>query len=92
MFKCLVSSVKLSSESQTICTLLVKVRNVVAFCEVGLQDAWSSSLSVCVGFLQIVVRRVLFSSVNASILFVQVYVEFINFVFVYSSDRIVNVT
>ena len=34
MFKCLVSSVKLSSESYTICALLVKVRTVVAFCEV----------------------------------------------------------
>ena len=92
MFKCLVSSVTLSPESQTNCALLVKVRNIVAFCEEGLQDLWSSSLSVCVGFLYTVVRRVLFSSVNASILFVQVYVEFINFVFVYSSDRIVNVT
>ena len=34
--RCLISSVKLSSESQTICALLVKVRTVVALCEVGL--------------------------------------------------------
>ena len=51
VLKCLISSVKLSSESQTICALLVKVRTVVALCEVGLYDVWSSSLSVCVGFL-----------------------------------------
>ena len=36
VLKCLISSVKLSSESQTICALLVKVRTVVALCEVGL--------------------------------------------------------
>ena len=34
----------------------------------------------------------LLSKLDASILFVQVFVEFIDFVFGYSSDRIVNVT
>ena len=66
MFKCLVSTIKLSRESQTICALLVKIRTVVALCEVGLQDVWSSSLSMCVGFLKTytVVLRVLFSRVT----------------------------
>ena len=36
VFRCLISSVKLSFESQTICALLVKVLTVVALCEVGL--------------------------------------------------------
>ena len=36
VYKCLISSVKLSSESQTICALLVNVRTVIALCEVGL--------------------------------------------------------
>ena len=44
-------SVKLSRESQTICALLVKVCTVFTLCDVGLSDIWSSSLSVCVGFL-----------------------------------------
>ena len=35
VFKCLVSEVKLSSELQTICALLVKARTVVALCEIG---------------------------------------------------------
>ena len=34
----------------------------------------------------------LLGKLDASILFVQVFLEFSNFVFVYSSDRIVNVT
>ena len=38
MFNCLISSVKLSCESETICTILVKVCTVVASCEVELKD------------------------------------------------------
>ena len=49
--RCLVSSDKLSGESQTICARLVTVLLVVALCEVGVYDDWSSSLSICVGFL-----------------------------------------
>ena len=33
----------------------------------------------------------LLSELDVSILFVQVFVEFVDFVFVYSSDRIVNI-
>ena len=51
VFKCLVSSVKLSCESQIVRVLFVKVRAVVALCEIGLQEVWSTSLSVSVGFL-----------------------------------------
>ena len=42
---------QISCKLQTICALLVKVRTVVTLCEVGSQDVWSSSLSVCVAFL-----------------------------------------
>ena len=46
------------------CARLVKVFIVVALCEVWLQDDSSSNLSVCVGFLDIVVRSSLLSRLN----------------------------
>ena len=50
--RCLVSSDRLSlGESQTSCARIVNLLMVIAFCEVGLKDDWSSNLSVCVGFL-----------------------------------------
>lgn len=80
--------------------------------EVGLQDVWSSTLSVCwflvnSGSLGIVfacyqavltlitnftVLLDLLGKKNASIPFVPVFVEFVDFAFVYSSGCMVNVT